>query len=288
MAYPSIFARIQIEDGPIWDTYEQFGFIYIESESRTAAPEKKLETTTYAEQEGENVDPRTVDDVFDYKVKFLIETPNTDWGNANTKIRAFNNRIRDINETTKIKTIKRVTLYNDYKRVKIVGIPEIIAEPTDFYRDRNGNALDCVLFELTIHVDKPSLCDFALDSNKDQSKVVTVNFDNNSGYENEENIDKVTLDGVSIVFSKGSHSSYAPRFWKNDPSLRAYSGNTMYVDGGSHLIQKIEFTTIIGTTLHITSSVGNIASRTWSGNNYYVPFEFTETNRITSIKITLR
>lgn len=163
MAYPSIRVRMQIEgESAPSDTYEKWGLIYIESDHRIAAPEKKRETTTYAEQEGENVDPRTVDDVFDYKVKFLIETPNTNIDNANAKIKAFNDAIRSIDRDTKIKTCKRLTFYNDYKRVKIVGIPEVIAEAKDFYRQRHGDVLDCVLVEFTIHVDKPSECDFSL------------------------------------------------------------------------------------------------------------------------------
>lgn len=160
-AYPSIRARLQIEDGPIEDTYDKWGFIYVESDHRTAAPEKQRETTTYAEEEGEHIDPRTVDDVFDYTAKFLIETPNTNLKNANEKIKAFNYAIRDIDPETKIKTCKTITFYNDYKRVKIVGIPEIVAEPTEFYRQQNGNVLDCVLIELKIHVSTPSLCDFS-------------------------------------------------------------------------------------------------------------------------------
>lgn len=171
MAHPAIRARIQIDgypqdgyvlsDCPIYDTFEEFGFIYIESDHRTAPPEKKRETTTYAEQEGENTDLRTVDDVFDYKITFLIECPNTNKENANAKIKKFNDAIRKIDHNTGIKTCKHIALYNDYKRVMIVGIPEVIAEPKEFYRDRNNTVLDCVLVELTIHVDTPSLCDFS-------------------------------------------------------------------------------------------------------------------------------
>lgn len=173
MAFPAIRVDLEIEgyvpqpiedsgEEPYFsnDSYDQWGFIYIESDKRTAAPEKKRETSTYAEQEGENTDPRTVDDVFDYKVKFLIECPNYNMDNANKKIVAFNKAIREVDSDTGIKTCRRITLWNYYKRVKITGIPEVIAEPTEFYRDRNGNSLDCVLFELTIHVDKPSECEF--------------------------------------------------------------------------------------------------------------------------------
>lgn len=157
-----IKVRLQIENGTIDDTYTKWGFIYIEADHRTSAPEKERETTTYVEQEGENVDPRTVDAPFDYTVKFLIETPNTNLENANAKIKAFNDAIRTHTPNSDVKSCKTITFYNDYKRVKIVGIPEIVAEPTEFYRQLNGNVLDCVLIELKIHVSKPSLCDFSL------------------------------------------------------------------------------------------------------------------------------
>ena len=157
-----IRVRIQIDKGTIDDTYAKWGFIYIEAEHRTAAPEKEFEITTYVEQEGENVDPRTVDAPFDYTIKFLIETPNTNLANANVKIKAFNDAIREVDKETKIKKAKTITFHNDYKRVKIVGIPEPIAEPTEFYRQQNGNVMDCVLVELKIHVPQPSLCDFSL------------------------------------------------------------------------------------------------------------------------------
>lgn len=157
-----IRTRIQIEDGSIDDTYTKWGFIYIEADHRTSAPEKERETTTYAEQEGENVDPRTVDASFDYTAKFLVECPNTNLENANVKIKAFNDAIRTIDPETNIKTCKTITFYNDYKRVKIVGIPEMIAEPKEFYRQQNGNVLDCVLFEIKIHVSEPSKCSFSI------------------------------------------------------------------------------------------------------------------------------
>lgn len=167
MAFPSALRADMLIEGsgyPKGDTYDKWGFIYLESDNRTSAPEKKRETTTYAEQEGENTDPRTVDDVFDYKVKFLIECPNSNLDNANKKIKAFNAAIRSVNPITGIKTCRRVQFYNYFKRVMIAGIPEVIAEPTDFYRQIDGKTLDCVVVELTIHVDIPSACDFDLES----------------------------------------------------------------------------------------------------------------------------
>lgn len=157
-----ITARIQIDSGTIEDTYKKWGFIYMEGDKRFAPPEKKRDTTSYAEEAGEHTDPRTVDDVFDYKVKFLIDAPNKNLVNANSKIKAWNDAVRENTTDSDVKRCKTVTLYDDYKRCKITGIPEIIEEATDYYRRQDGSAMDCVQFELTIHVSDPTKCDFNL------------------------------------------------------------------------------------------------------------------------------
>ena len=157
-----INSRIQIEDGAIEDFYTKWGFIYMSGDHRFAAPEKKRDVSSYAEQAGENTDPRTVDDAFDYSAKFLIEAPNKNLVNANSKIKAWNDAVREKTAGSDIKRCKTVTFYDDYKRCKIVGIPEIIAEvdENDYYRRQNGDVMDCVVVPLTIHVSNPNLCDF--------------------------------------------------------------------------------------------------------------------------------
>lgn len=165
-----------LNDSPILDTFEEFGLIYIESDNRTAPPEKKRETTSYAEEEGEHTDPRTVDDVFDYKITFLLETRSSNLENANINIKKFNDAIRSVSNG--VKTCRRIALYNDYKRFKIVGIPELLSEPKEFWRDKNGKQYDCVLIELTIHVDKPSECDFSLNAAVWNQLAPPVNPDN--------------------------------------------------------------------------------------------------------------
>lgn len=157
-----INTRIQIENGAIEDFYTKWGFIYMRGDHRFAAPEKKRDATSYAEEAGEHTDPRTVDDAFDYSAKFLIETPNKNLVNANSKIKAWNDAVRTTEAESDIKTCKTVTFYDDYKRCKVVGIPEIIAEvdESDYYRRQNGDVMDCVVMELKIHVSNPGLCDF--------------------------------------------------------------------------------------------------------------------------------
>lgn len=155
-----IHTRLRIENGEIIDTYTEYGLLYLDADERLAPPTKGFEKTTYAEEEGEHIDPKTVDDAFDYKATFLVQAENSDLENANIIIRDFNKRL--YTQEGDVKTFKQIAFYNDYNRVKIVGYPQPIAEAKEFYRDKHGNVADAVKVDLTIRVTKPSLCDFAL------------------------------------------------------------------------------------------------------------------------------
>lgn len=155
-----IKVRLQIGDGNIVDTEEEYGFIYLDSDKRVGAPSKGFEKTSYPEEEGEHILPKTVDDAFDYKVKFFIQGDTH--ADANAKIVAFNNALHGTPDSKGLKEYYQVTFYNDYKRHKIVGYPSEIAEATDFWRDRDNVVNDVVVVEWTIRVTKPSLCDFSL------------------------------------------------------------------------------------------------------------------------------
>ena len=94
-----IRVSIQIEDGVAYDSYSKYGFIYKKSDRRFAPPEKKCDTSSYAEEAGEHIDNRTVYDAFDYSVEFIIECPNKNLGHANRKIAAFTAAIRESHES---------------------------------------------------------------------------------------------------------------------------------------------------------------------------------------------
>lgn len=155
-----INVRIKIGDGAIEDTFTAHKLIYKESDHRVEAPIKKRDVTSYAEEAGEHADPRTVQDAFDYKVTFIIDGQNTDLANVNAIIAAFNAKLYTQPANSDIRTYKEVTFYNDYKRVKIVGLPEPIAECKELYRTVNG--YDCAIVEFTIRVSDPTKCDFNL------------------------------------------------------------------------------------------------------------------------------
>lgn len=154
-----ITVRLKIGDGEIVDT-QTFGFIYLDSDKRVGPESKGFEATAYPEEEGEHIIPKTVDDAFDYKVKFFIQA--TTLKDANQLISEFNESLHDTPDELGLKTYYQVTFYNDYKRHKIVGYPSEIPEATDFWRDHRNQIEDIVIIEWTIRVTKPSLCDFNL------------------------------------------------------------------------------------------------------------------------------
>ena len=154
-----IRVRLQIADGDILDTADTYGFVYISADSRFDAPIKEFEKTSYPEQEGENIHPVTVSDAFDYKVTWFVKADGS-LGNANAVIVRFNSLL--YTQEGDVKTFKQVTFYNDYKKVKIVGLPSPISEATEFWRDAQGKQHDVVCVEWVIRVSKPSLCDFNL------------------------------------------------------------------------------------------------------------------------------
>lgn len=155
-----INAGIQIGTGSIVDTYSTYGLIYLSSDNILQAPSKGFEKTSYPEEAGEHILPKTVDAAFEYKVQFLVEAPNTDLASANAKIKAFNDALYSQVSGSDVKTYSRISLYNYYKRVKIVGIPSPISEATEFFRDKRGIQYDAVKVELVINVDNPKLCNF--------------------------------------------------------------------------------------------------------------------------------
>lgn len=154
-----ITVRLKIGEGQIVDT-QTLGLVYLDSDKRTGAPSKGFESTSYPEEEGEHIIPKTVDAAFDYKVKFFIQA--TSLKNANDRIAEFNASLHTTPDELGQKTYYQVEFYNDYKRHKIVGYPSEIAEATEFWRDRNNQVNDVVVVEWNIRVNKPSLCDFNL------------------------------------------------------------------------------------------------------------------------------
>ena len=153
-----INVRIKIGDGAIEDTFTAHKLIYIDADNRTEAPIKKRDASSYVEKAGDNTDPRTVQDAFDYKAQFIIDGQDKDLKRVNSIIAAFNRKLYTQPTDSDIRTYKEVTFYNDFKPHKIVGIPEPIPECKEFKKSRNGYEFAQV--EFGIHVSDPTKCNF--------------------------------------------------------------------------------------------------------------------------------
>lgn len=153
-----INVRIKIGDGAIEDSFSAHKLIYIDADNRTEAPIKKRDASSYVEQAGDNTDPRTVQDAFDYKAQFVIDGQDKDLKRVNSIIAAFNKKLYTQPANSDIRTYKEVTFYNDFKPCKIVGLPEPIAECKEFKKSKNGYEFAQV--EFVIHVSDPTKCNF--------------------------------------------------------------------------------------------------------------------------------
>lgn len=154
---------IKISNGEVKDSFTEYGLIFISSDKIFAPPTKGMLEESFVEEAGVHTDKKTVDDKFEYNVKFLIECPNTDINNANIKIANINSLMYEQEQGSDIKTFKEWTIHNYKDRVKITGIPSPISsvDADDFFRDKNGIQHDAVVVELKLNVINPKKCDFA-------------------------------------------------------------------------------------------------------------------------------
>lgn len=155
-----IESKIQIDGGPVLDLRSGFGFIYLDADERTAPDEKEDAVTSYAGEAGEHRDGRTVLAPFDYTARFLVEAPNRDLVNVNSRIAAFNDAIRETVPGSDIRRKREIAFYNLHNRVKIVGFPELVSTPKTVYHSRRHGELEFAEVELKIRVSNPGKCAF--------------------------------------------------------------------------------------------------------------------------------
>lgn len=153
---------IEIEGSTKQDSYKSWGLICMDADERTEAPIKKRESTSYAEEAGEHTDRRTVQDAFDYKVTFAVEAINGSLSNVNAKIDKFNKALYTDRYGSDIRDYKQLTIYHYLNKVKIVGIPEPIAQPKEVFHCDYEGGFDYAMVELNMRVENPKLCDFNL------------------------------------------------------------------------------------------------------------------------------
>lgn len=154
-------ADIQIENGERQDTRDAFGLTYLSSDKLLAAPVRAYEATSYAEQAGENIDPRTTEEAFDFKITFCTESidPRVSMRRTSTLIKKINDALFSRTQGGDIMTARKVTIY-DYPRNRvIVGYPKPITEPEDdqYFISRSQ---EFAVVSLNLRVTNPNECDF--------------------------------------------------------------------------------------------------------------------------------
>ena len=169
-----IRARIQIGKGEVYDAYDKYGFVYLDADERTAPDIQDYTSTKYVEDAEEHVDPRTIEVAFDYKIKFLVEAPNGNYKSVNNKVDDFNTLLFTRDDSG-VLNAQKITIYNDLNRVKVVGYPKPISEPTEVFHTDSYGGSDWIALELTVHVSNPKECVWATERYTDGMAEVVYN-----------------------------------------------------------------------------------------------------------------
>lgn len=112
---------------------------------------------------------------------------------------------------------------------------------------------------------------------------VTIDF-SKKGYENKTPVIKLTQDGISLVFDKGTNSN-VPIYYTTGDAVRCYGGNWFSVTAASATITKIVFTFASGDgTNAITADAGTFETDTWTGSSSSVKFTIGGTSGHRRIK----
>ena len=100
------------------------------------------------------------------------------------------------------------------------------------------------------------------------------------GYDNAEDVSTLTVDGITLTFSK-ANGSYSPKYYNIGNAVRIYGGNTLTVDADSHDI--IQITMVFQKSNSPSNSDFSVdcgsaiigVTTTWTGNSSTVVFTNT-------------
>lgn len=224
-----IRSSIEIEK-VVYDFYDEFGFLYLGADKRTAPDEKEDAVTSYAGEAGEHRDGRTCYAPFDYKAEFLVEAKCQKLDNVNTKIKAFNDAIRKKVSDGGIMRKEEVTFYNYDDRVKITGIPQLISEPTELYHSPSLGEIEYAKIELVIRVTDPRKCDFCLEPEQEVKSGVVISLSTDGTDVNVSLSRPLEADEALLLIRRGRARSRE----RNDEGFRRYkSGYTWHINLGA-------------------------------------------------------
>ena len=147
--------RLQIEGDPvIYNTQEKWDLHLGKSTDIFYPPMKDFESEEYPELHGEILYPYTTFKSFDYVVSFIYVGSLLE---ANAKIKElFDSLYVPVLGREDLLRAKQVTVFNDYKGVKIVGYPTSSKFSEYIWQEETG----VIRFDFSLKVAKPQLCDF--------------------------------------------------------------------------------------------------------------------------------
>lgn len=143
--------RIKIGEGTIQNAVEAWGLHLMDSDDTIIAPIKDYEVQEFPENDAPEVYPFTTLKSFDYKCTLLC-IGNLD--EVNATVSAFYDSLFTITPNKDLRQAKEVTLYNDYKGVRVTGYARTI-EAKDYYLQLTEYEKGAFLFDFTLYVANP-------------------------------------------------------------------------------------------------------------------------------------
>lgn len=143
--------RIQIGSGAIQDAITAWGFHLMESDDIVTPPVREYEAISFPESAAEEIHPYTKLEPFDYKCSLLCFGALT---TLNSTIKTFFDSLFTITSGVDLREAKIITIYNDYKGVKVSGYAKSI-EGQNYYPELKEVEKGAYLFDFTIRVADP-------------------------------------------------------------------------------------------------------------------------------------
>ncbi|MCR5759999.1 MAG: BACON domain-containing protein, partial [Bacteroidales bacterium] len=92
------------------------------------------------------------------------------------------------------------------------------------------------------------------------------------GYTNAQEVSSLTIDGVTLAFSKGTGSN-TPKYYNTGKAVRIYAGGTLTVTAENKNVTGVTFTFGSGDGSNtITADTGSLSGSSWTGNDDSVTF----------------
>lgn len=143
--------RIQIGTGAIQEAVTTWGLYLIDSDDIILPPVKEYEKQIFPESAAAEIHPYTTLEPFEYKCTLLcFGTLST----LNAAIKTFYDSLFTITTGVDLRQAKAITLYNDYKGMKVTGYVKT-AEGTDYYPELKEYEKGAWLFDFVLDVADP-------------------------------------------------------------------------------------------------------------------------------------